>query len=700
MKRIIFFLMSIAYLHAQEKGFYKDGEFDVEIKSYNYGLNRADAVLMHEATYQKSDTLYLTEEEQKFLTKKRELQVCIQPNIFPIDGMQDGNHTGIVGDIYALISEKLHINFIFIDSKNNIQLNENIKNKKCELISTTISTLNETTNMVYSNPLTSSYMALISKIDKPFYNDSEALIGKTIFVQNNQYKDYILNINRQLKVEVIDDVEIFLNSDNACLALPNESAEWFVQKYGIGTIKVNGFLGKEKPLFWNIGILLEEKLLINILNKTLASIPDEVIRQIKDNWTLESYIKPANYSLVVKISAFFFLIFLAFLYRNRILKRVNIDLETNINKKTAELQKSIHLLETVFNSTKESIGIVDSNLMFIFANKAYFEMTGYNEEELYKKSCTELTFSDDILITLDAINTLKDKNYITNVIKRCIKKDGNIFETKMSIVAMHHMNNYLIISTDITEENIRKKENERQKALLLENSRLAQMGEMIAMIAHQWRQPLAAIANATINMKVKLEIDNLSLDAKDKIYKNNIFLIDKIDTIESYIENLSNTIDDFKNFHKKDKNTVMISFEDIVIRVLNIVRNSIEINNITLIENYQSKVLHEMYENEMMQVILNILQNAQDNFIEKKISNAQILIQVHENTLSICDNGGGVPIELIDKIFNPYFSTKHEKNGTGLGLYMSKIIIEEHHKARLTMKNQEDGVCFEIRMEK
>ena len=109
-----------------------------------------------------------------------------------------------------------------------------------------------------------------------------------------------------------------------------------------------------------------------------------------------------------------------------------------------------------------------------------------------------------------------------------------------------------------------------------------------------------------------------------------------------------------------------------------------------------------------MQVVLNILKNAQDNFEEKalegnashKIENPKITITIQDNSLSICDNGGGIPEDIIDVIFDPYFSTKDEKNGTGLGLYMSKMIVEEHHNGKLSVENRDGGVCFTVEIGK
>ncbi|MEA3522308.1 MAG: HAMP domain-containing sensor histidine kinase, partial [Campylobacterota bacterium] len=113
---------------------------------------------------------------------------------------------------------------------------------------------------------------------------------------------------------------------------------------------------------------------------------------------------------------------------------------------------------------------------------------------------------------------------------------------------------------------------------------------------------------------------------------------------------------------------------------------------------YATPVKYELYDSELMQVILNILKNAQDNFKEKSTQNAYIKITTHDKCITICDNGGGIPNAIIERIFDPYFSTKNEKNGTGLGLYMCKTIIEEHHKGSLHVKSSDKGVCFSIEL--
>jgi signal transduction histidine kinase len=234
------------------------------------------------------------------------------------------------------------------------------------------------------------------------------------------------------------------------------------------------------------------------------------------------------------------------------------------------------------------------------------------------------------------------------------------------------------------------KQNDLQHQQLFQQSRLAQMGEMISMIAHQWRQPLSAISAASSSLELKAILNKVDSDTVIVLSKK----------ISGYSQHLSKTIDDFRNFYKSNKDLVKVSYKNIIESALNIIRPSLEFDKIELKFEYGSEERLEMYDSEMMQVVLNLFKNSQDNFNEKNIKNKIIKIKTFDNTLSICDNGGGIEEKIIDNIFDPYFSTKDEKNGSGLGLYMSKIIVDEHHKGSLNVKNTDDGVCFEIVLDK
>lgn len=267
---------------------------------------------------------------------------------------------------------------------------------------------------------------------------------------------------------------------------------------------------------------------------------------------------------------------------------------------------------------------------------------------------------------------------------------GLIHDAIISMVEKINLHTTILDEVNATLENRVKEEVEKnrlQDQQLIQQSKMALMGEMISMIAHQWRQPLNIISLNT----VKLETDML---LNNKISNEDIENITL--EINKQSQYLSNTIDDFRYFYKPNKELEMITLEDVVLKSLSVIKASIINSNIELIEEYKSIERIELYDNELMQVIINILKNAQDNFKNEQTENPYIKITTQNRTISICDNGGGISEDIIDKIFDPYFSTKDEKVATGLGLYMSKIIIEKNHGGILHVENKGDGVCFVI----
>ena len=225
---------------------------------------------------------------------------------------------------------------------------------------------------------------------------------------------------------------------------------------------------------------------------------------------------------------------------------------------------------------------------------------------------------------------------------------------------------------------------------LFQQSRLAQMGEMLSMIAHQWRQPLTAISATSSWIELRARFNQLENDTVQKKAKD----------ISNYAQHLSETIDDFRNFFKQNKEQKETSYDEIVQSILSIIEASIINQNIELHQELNCHNSFTTFPNELRQVVLNLIKNAEDVLLEKKVKNPFIKIETYQKgekyILEISDNGGGISEDIIEHIFDPYFSTKNEKNGTGLGLYMSKTIIEEHCAGKLSVENRENGALFRI----
>lgn len=412
-----------------------------------------------------------------------------------------------------------------------------------------------------------------------------------------------------------------------------------------------------------------------------------------DNKAIYETIEISKYIMIVTF--FGLLILFYFIYKSFLGKEL-------LKDEIIKLNNSEQLLDTIFDTTVEGIAILDLESNFLHVNHAYEVLTGYTKEELYKLSCKKLTAPDSIKDNTKVMQKVLKKGVYLNFEKSCLVKDNKIIDVVMNIALMPDKERLLVTVTDVTLKNqakrAQKAKKEAKKAKehqMLIQSRYAQMGEMIAMIAHQWRQPLTAIS-ARVNSLIFKTMMNEKID-------NELFTKELI-YIGEYSQHLSQTINDFREFFKENKTKEKTTSQKIIQSTLDIVQISLENQKIKVITHFDCGIEFETYANELKQVVLNIIKNAEDVLLEKEIENPTITIQTlcdidgTNQSLIIKDNGGGIPKDVMDRIFEPYFSTKTNKNGTGLGLYMSKIIIEEHCNGRLTASNDKDGAVFLIEL--
>ncbi len=236
-----------------------------------------------------------------------------------------------------------------------------------------------------------------------------------------------------------------------------------------------------------------------------------------------------------------------------------------------------------------------------------------------------------------------------------------------------------------------KKSTDKDKILFHQN-KLSSMGEMLENIAHQWRQPLSQInSNVLLIDDVMSEQNIKSKEIEERLLE-----------IESLTKYLSNTIDDFKGFFSTSREKKDFFIREMVEKSLYVVKGSLDRNNINVEIDIDTKHRCNSYENELQQVIVVILNNAIDALVERHVYNAKIRVLYVQDVdfciIKICDNAGGITKSIKEKIFEPYFTTKHKSQGTGLGLYMSKKIIEDILAGELSVSNSEFGVCFDIKL--
>ncbi len=267
--------------------------------------------------------------------------------------------------------------------------------------------------------------------------------------------------------------------------------------------------------------------------------------------------------------------------------------------------------------------------------------------------------------------------------------------TKKLIVSQNELkelnqNLRIRVNQEIELKLAKQKETEEKKRMLLHQSKLASMGEMIGNIAHQWKQPLTELSLLFISLQLYFERGKLTSQKLDE----------KVDEANKQISYMSNTIDDFRNFFvsgKEKKSYLVGEVVELVDHLLSATLNNNHIKfNIIIDDNFKLSG----YPNEVAQAILNIVSNAKDMILERSIESGLIVLKTYTDQnghhITISDNAGGVTVSPIDKIFEPYFSTKHAKSGTGIGLYMTKVIIEKNNSGTIDVSNLDNGALFSI----
>ena len=309
-------------------------------------------------------------------------------------------------------------------------------------------------------------------------------------------------------------------------------------------------------------------------------------------------------------------------------------------------------------------------------------------DNLFVDYLQEILHNDDLESFNNAFQSSIKTGHEYSCIYRIHKLNGKIswISTKGTV-----KNGFIIgISQDITELKQLERERELQNQLLFQQSKMANMGDMINNIAHQWRQPLNRIGLSSQFIA--------SLTHKD----NNEIILKKIANINRNVQYMSTTIEDFMNFFHPEKEKKVFNFEIVVEKVLKLIK--IRTPKIVIHKNIPKDFSINSYENEFTQIILILMENALDNFeytkkIDPVINITIIEVDTHYS-ISINDNGGGIPKEIQDKVFEPYFTTKFKKEGSGIGLYMAKMIIEKSMQGEILLDSHNNLTTFTIRVKK
>ncbi len=382
-----------------------------------------------------------------------------------------------------------------------------------------------------------------------------------------------------------------------------------------------------------------------------------------------------------------------------IIQEVSFVFEQNFSE---VLNKYSKIIENTKTDLNKSLDIVNKHIIMSRTNikgiiteisEAFCEISGYKKEELIGKSHNILRHQDtNPFLFKELWNTILSGKIWKGEIKNK-KKDGSYYWVFATIEPSFNINGQITGFISIKQDITSKKKLEEHQNILLEQSKFAAMGEMISIIAHQWRQPLQAVSILIQKLPLMKMIEG---EISDEV------LNQVVDDIVRQLEYMSRTIDDFKDFFKPDKEKEQIYISKIIDKALYFLAYMLKIDTIKLVKYDLEDALVNIHINEVVQVLINIIKNARDVMNEKIKNNKILAIKYYkENNYAIIeieDNAGGISKKFIDRVFEPYFSTKKNKDGTGLGLYMSKTIIEKYNHGKLSVSNSDLGAVFKIEL--
>ena len=521
--------------------------------------------------------LTFSESELKYLDKKDTISMCVVPNAMPYSDIKNDEFVGFIADYIHLIEEKIKKPIKLIPTQSWAESLEFATDRKCDILPSAVWTQERDDIFSFTKPYLNIPFVLLTKSDTSFINNIGSLKNKKISVVEsysiintlrNKYKDIEF-----IEVKDIDDgIKKILNGE-VYGHIDSISTSWYkIQSKYLTKISISSKLDE------NIDISIAtvpDDILYGIFQKAVLSIDEYNKNEILNRWTFTEYQKEFDYSIIWKISIIIIMVFIAILYRQRLLRRLNESLVEKVHEKTKKIR--------------------------------------------------EVNFQ----------------------LEKRIKKE--------------------------VDENLKK------DRLLSQQQKMISMGQMIENIAHQWRQPLSLITTSVSGLKIKKMLGDLD----DEFFNKTL------DSVMNTSQYLSSTIDDFRYFFKPQKEKEDFYLENCCNRTIDLLEANFLEKNIKVICTIDDVKING-YETELIQVLINLLNNSKDALESKedeKLIFIDILRKNNKAIIKIKDNAGGIDEDILDKVFEPYFTTKHQAQGTGIGLYMCQEIVTKHMNGHIDITN-------------
>ena len=520
-----------------------------------------------------------SQEEMNYIGKKDNIKMCVIPNSMPYSDIKDGKAVGFVADYISLIENKIKKPIVLVPTKSWTESFAFAKDRKCDILSSAVWTKARESEFSFTKSYIDIPLVLLTKNGTSFINNLSSIKNKKVSIVEdyailetlkNKYKDieFITVKNIDEGLEKVLKNEVFGHIDAI-------STAWYkLQTKYLTQLSISAKLDEVSKL--SIAVRSDDSTLYEILQKAVLSIDDFVKDDLLNKWVSVEYKKDFDYSVLWKILFVLFIIIIAVVYKQILLRNVNNSLKEKVEEKTKELRQ------------------------------------------------------------------------INNELEIRIKEE--------------------------VEENLKK------DRLLSQQQKMVSMGQMIENIAHQWRQPLSLITTGVSGIKLKKQLNDL----------DDVFFYETLDSILNTSKYLSNTIDDFRYFFKPQKEKEVFYLEECCRKTIDLMNPNFLNKDIQI--NYKMENIQiSGYETELIQVLINILNNSKDALEllnDEKLIFIDIFMENKKVIIEIKDNAGGIDEGIMDKVFEPYFTTKHQSQGTGIGLFMCKEIINKHMNGQLNISNQ------------
>ncbi len=581
--------------------------------------------------------------------------MCIDPNWMPFEKFEDNKHIGLSAQYFKIFSEKLNIKFKVIPTNTWEESLSFAKNRVCDILSLAAQTPSRKKWFNFTTPYLKLPLVIVTKLNVPFINDISTLKNKKLgipkgyaFAEIMRDKYPYLNI---VDVKDIDDGLKKVNNGELFGYLGTiATIEYTFQNKYFDELKIAAKIDEVSE--HGVAVRKDDFLLLSVLNKTIESLNAEQKQNILNKWISITYKKQTDYSLIFGILIISSILIIFFLYKQFFLK------------------KSIKEFHELIDATMEGL-IISKNSICVDVNQSALDILGFDsKKDMIGKHILEFVSSES-------------KNNVAKYLKIDIstpyeaiikREDGSKF---FALVKGYTIKNKkLRISSFIDISQLKN-----QEKMLIEQSKMAALGEMLSNIAHQWRQPLAAISASSTGMILQKEHNILSDES----------FFSSCTAINNYAQYLSKTIDDFKNYAKGDTQSKEFNLKNETEKFLILVDSIIKQHNIKVDLISDEEILINGFQNELIQCFINLFYNSKDVFIHKNQEKKyiQIIQKADKNFVTIIfrDNGGGILEEALKKIFEPYFTTKHKSQGTGLGLHMTYNLIVNSMKGTISARN-------------